>query len=88
MRSLRQRAGFGRPHQLLTLEVARGRQLGVAGIIVNETSVPRTIAEETNVDELRRRAHVPVLAVVPYQELPTHEIPAALAALDWGRLER
>ena len=75
-------------HTLLTLEVARGRQLGVAGIIVNETSVPRTIAEETNVDELRRRAHVPVLAVVPYQELPTHEIPAALAALDWGRLAR
>jgi dethiobiotin synthetase len=73
-------------HTLLTLEVARARGLGVAGIVINETSVPRSLAEETNVDELRRRVQVPVLAVVPFQELPTQEIPAALAALDWGRL--
>ncbi|HZT83441.1 MAG TPA: dethiobiotin synthase [Gemmataceae bacterium] len=67
-------------HTLLTLEVARGRGLPVAGVVVSETARPEGLAEETNVEELRRRIAVPLLAVVPHGE------PAAVAAVDWWAL--
>ena len=73
-------------HTLLTLEVARHRGLFVAGLVVNETERPHTLAEETNVDELRRRLDVPLLAVVPHQEEPGPEVPPSLAVVDWWRL--
>jgi dethiobiotin synthetase len=68
-------------HTLLTLEVARGRGLHMAGVVVSETTPPQGLAEETNVDELRRRLDVPLLAVVPHEAEP-----AALAAVDWQHL--
>lgn len=69
-------------HTLLTLEAARHRGLAVVGVVVNETSPPSGLADETNVEELQRRG-VPVLAVVPHRPhgLGT-EIPS-LAAIDW-----
>jgi dethiobiotin synthetase len=68
-------------HTLLTREVARTRRLDVLGIVVNETMPPAGVAEETNVEELRRRLDVPVLAVVPHGAAD-----AALAGVDWWRL--
>jgi dethiobiotin synthetase len=53
-------------HTLLTLEAARGRGLAVAGVVVSETTPPDgSLAERTNVEELRRRG-VPVLAVLAH----------------------
>jgi len=73
-------------HTLLTLEVARRRKLPMAGVVVSETAPPTGLAEETNVDELRRWIDVPLLAVVCYQQGPTPEMPAALAHVDWWQL--
>ncbi len=73
-------------HTLLTLEVARTRGLSVAGVVVNETTPPATMAEETNVEELTRRIAVPLLAVVPYRSDPSSDVPPALAAVDWWQL--
>jgi dethiobiotin synthetase len=67
-------------HSLLTLEVARARGLPIAGLVVSETAPPAGLADETNVDELRRLG-VPVLAVAPHQAPEP-----ALAAVDWWRL--
>jgi dethiobiotin synthetase len=53
-------------HTLLTLEVARRRGLRVAGVVVSETAPVSSAAEETNVEELRRRIEAPLLAVVPH----------------------
>jgi dethiobiotin synthetase len=53
-------------HTLLTLEVARGRGLRLAGVVVCETAPVSGPAEETNVEELRRRIEVPLLAVAPH----------------------
>jgi dethiobiotin synthetase len=53
-------------HTLLTLEVARGRGLRLAGVIVSETAPVHGPAEESNVEELRRRLEAPLLAVVPH----------------------
>ncbi|HKI33842.1 MAG TPA: dethiobiotin synthase [Gemmataceae bacterium] len=72
-------------HTLLTLEVARGRGLAVAGVVVSETASPAGLADETNVDELRRLG-VPVLAVVPHLPGGAREVVPALAAVDWWRL--
>jgi dethiobiotin synthetase len=72
-------------HTLLTLEAAKARQLSVAGVIINETTPPEGLADQTNVDELRR-LHVPILAVVPFQDSPTQATPAVLASLDWQTL--
>lgn len=70
-------------HTLLTLEVAQARGLPVAGVVVSETAPPQGLAEATNVDELRRRLRVPLLAVLP------HAGPdEALAGVDWGQLCR
>jgi dethiobiotin synthetase len=69
-------------HTLLTVEAARTRGLALAGVLVNETERPDDLAAQTNVEELRRRLAVPVLAVVPFGA----EVPAALAEVDWQRL--
>ena len=54
-------------HTLLTLEAAQTRRLRVAGVVVCETSPVTGPAEETNVEELRRRIGVPLLAVVAHR---------------------
>jgi dethiobiotin synthetase len=72
-------------HTLLTLEAARHRLLKVAGVVVNETTLPVGLADQTNVAELQRLG-VPVLAVVPYQP---HDVPGevpGLATVDWWSL--
>ena len=53
-------------HTLLTLEAARARRLRLAGVVVSETTPVSGPAEETNVEELRRRLDVPLLAVAPH----------------------
>jgi dethiobiotin synthetase len=73
-------------HTLLTLEVARARGLVVAGVVVNETTPPNTLAEETNLEELQRRLAVPLLGVVPYQAAECDGGIGALEAVDWWRL--
>jgi len=73
-------------HTLLTLEAAQRRGLPVAGLVVSETTRPVDLADETNVEELRRRIAVPLLAVVPYQTEEDREQNSALAAVDWWRL--
>jgi dethiobiotin synthetase len=72
-------------HTLLALEVARGRGLNVAGVVVSETEPPAGLADETNVDELRRLG-VPVLAVVPHRPGGAREGVPELSAFDWWRL--
>jgi dethiobiotin synthetase len=72
-------------HTLLTVEVARGRGLPLAGVIVNATLPSDELADRTNVEELRRW-NVPVLAVVPYQHGTAEADVNALAAVDWWRL--
>jgi dethiobiotin synthetase len=72
-------------HTLLTLEAARSRGLAVAGVVVSETVPPEGLADETNVDELRRLG-VPVLAVVPHRPGGSREAVAALEAVDWWGL--
>ncbi|HZY90071.1 MAG TPA: dethiobiotin synthase [Gemmataceae bacterium] len=66
-------------HTLLTLEVARGRRLRVAGVVVSETAPVSGPAEESNVEELRRRIGVPLLAVVPHGA-------AEVPGVAWGAL--
>ena len=72
-------------HTLLTLEVARARGLSVAGVVVSETVPPDGLADETNVDELRRLG-VGVLAVVPHRAGGAGGEEPALAGVDWWRL--
>jgi dethiobiotin synthetase len=73
-------------HTLLTLQAAETRGLAVAGIVVNETEAPRSLAEETNVDELRRWVTVPILAVVPHQDGRSPERRSPIASVDWWGL--
>jgi dethiobiotin synthetase len=67
-------------HTLLTLEVARGRGLAVAGVVVNEVTPPEGLAEATNVTELQRHTAVPVVAVVPHRAGELSEPYTRLAA--------
>jgi dethiobiotin synthetase len=73
-------------HTLLSVEAARRRGLGVAGVVVTETTPVRTAAEETNVEELRKRLDVPLLAVVAHQPGSGPRAIAALEEIDWWRL--
>jgi dethiobiotin synthetase len=70
-------------HTLLTREAARSRGLRTVGVVVSETEPVSGVAQETNVEELRRRLDVPILAVVPHQPGP---LPAAVAGVDWWSL--
>jgi dethiobiotin synthetase len=51
-------------HTALTVEVARGRGIAVAGVIVCGTSAEPDVAERTNLTELRRIA--PLLGAIPW----------------------
>jgi dethiobiotin synthetase len=73
-------------HTLLTLEAARRRGLRVVGLVVSETTPTSGIAEETNVEELRRRVDVPLLAVVPHRaESPEGKI-VEISTVNWWSL--
>jgi dethiobiotin synthetase len=73
-------------HTLMTLEISRTRGLQVAGVVINESCPPRTLAEETNVLELRKRMQAPLLATIPFQNGSADSIPASLEGVDWWRL--
>jgi dethiobiotin synthetase len=73
-------------HTLLTLEVARQRGLRVLGVVVNETTPRHGIAEETNVEELRCRIAVPILAVVSHQSSNLDEAIAEVSTVNWWSL--
>jgi dethiobiotin synthetase len=69
-------------HTLLTVEAARIRKLTVVGVVISETAPPAGLAEQTNVEELRRRLDVPLLGVVPYSD----EQGSAIANIGWWDL--
>lgn len=73
-------------HTLLTLEVARGRGLPVAGIVLSETVPGAGLAHITVISELRRRIAVPILAAVPFQLGADLGNNPELAAVDWWGL--
>jgi dethiobiotin synthetase len=73
-------------HTLLTVEVAIQRGLAVAGVVISETTAPESLAEESNVEQLRRRLSVPVLAVVPHQMSSADSVENALVGVDWYAL--
>jgi dethiobiotin synthetase len=71
-------------HTLLTVEAARSRSLDVAGVVISETTPPESMAERTNIDELRQRLDVPLLGVVPHGDAQG----SAIANVDWWDLGR
>jgi dethiobiotin synthetase len=71
-------------HTLLTVEAAQRRGLRVAGVVVTETTPLRGVAEETAIEELRRRLAVPLLAVLPHQ--PNNEYITDLQSVNWWGL--
>jgi dethiobiotin synthetase len=73
-------------HTLLTVEAAQGRGLRLAGVVVTATAPISGVAEETAIEELRRRLDVPLLAVLPHQPDATDSGIATLAAVDWWGL--
>ena len=73
-------------HTLMTLEVARARRLWVAGVVVCETTPVTDAAEEANVEELRRRINVPLLAVIRHRPDRTPSASPEAAVVDWRRL--
>ena len=75
-------------HTLMTVEIARQRGLSVAGVVVSETAPVTTLAEQSNVEELRSRLRVPILAVVSHRPGGHEEEIAGLAGVDWWSLAR
>jgi dethiobiotin synthetase len=65
-------------HTLLTVRQAQATGLKVAGIVLNDTTGQRRLAERTNIEVLPQLAGVPLLGVVPYGRPPAR---AALATL-------
>jgi dethiobiotin synthetase len=74
-------------HTLMAVEVARNRRLPLVGVVVSETTPVRSLAEQTNVEELRARLAVPLLAVARHASDLGGPQPE-LAAVDWQSLCR
>ncbi len=53
-------------HTLLTIRQAQAMKLKVAGVILNDTTGQRGLAERTNAKAITELAGVPLLGVVPY----------------------
>lgn len=69
-------------HTALTLEAARRRGFRIAALNVCETSPATSLAERTNIEELRRRADVERLIVIPHGSEGVDE----LLPYDWWEL--
>jgi dethiobiotin synthetase len=72
-------------HTLLTVEAALARGLRTVGVVISETTPPASLADETNVEELRRRLPIPILAVVKHG-CDDREATQAVARVDWWKL--
>jgi dethiobiotin synthetase len=68
-------------HTLLTVEAARHRKLTIAGVVISETTAPESVAEQTNIEELRRRLVVPLLGVLAHGDQGS-----SIANIDWWNL--
>jgi len=53
-------------HTLLTVRQAQAMKLKIAGVILNDTTGQRGLAERTNVKAIAELTRVPLLGVVPY----------------------
>jgi len=54
-------------HTLLSLEAFQSRKIPCVGIVLNQTTEERGVAEETNPEVLKKLATVPILGVVPFK---------------------
>lgn len=54
-------------HTLLSLEALSSREIACAGVVLNQTTEEKGIAEETNPEVLRGLTAVPILGVVPFK---------------------
>ncbi|MCA9073241.1 MAG: dethiobiotin synthase, partial [Planctomycetaceae bacterium] len=76
-------------HTLLTVEVAKNRGLDVAGIVLNESQPQQGgLAGKSNAEEIERRCHVPILAVVPYRDSTGLRPLAETSTINWGGVAR
>jgi dethiobiotin synthetase len=73
-------------HTLLTVETAQNRGMAVAGVVISETVPPASVAEVSNVEELRARLSIPILGLVPYQCSGAIRVEDALRCVDWWAL--
>jgi dethiobiotin synthetase len=74
-------------HTLLTVEAAERRDLPIAGVLLNECTMPDgSLAEETSARELGCRLRVPVLGVVKHRRTTRIGAIPELEAVDWHSL--
>jgi len=52
-------------HTLLSCEAARARDIGIAGVVINDYPRKPSLAERTNPEAIRRYAGAPLLGVLP-----------------------
>ena len=77
-------------HTLLTLGALRQHQVPVAGVVINRYPAEEaSIAEETNIRAIEKWGKVPVLCVVPDEQVKERFLPpgitAAIDTVDWTR---
>ena len=79
-------------HTLLTIEAARRRNLRIAGVILNQTSISDgDLSSSTNQGEIERRGDVRVLGILEYAESGTAAAlrnEQTIAKIDWLGLTR
>ncbi len=71
-------------HTLLTLDHLKRNHVSVIGVILNQTTPSKTVAEKTNPAVLKKRG-APILGIVPYQGKPENIRPIS-KQLVLGRL--
>lgn len=71
-------------HTLLSLECLERRKIECLGVILNQTTPEKSLAEETNPEVLRQLMSAPLLGIVPFQadESYFHKILTALLKFD------
>lgn len=70
---------------LLTIEVARGRKLPIAGVLLNQVD-PDDGASESSISQITALSEVPILGVVPRLETAELRGPHVLRRIDWADL--
>lgn len=55
-------------HTLLSLEALASRKIPCAGVVLNQTTPEKTLADENNPEVLKKMMSVPLLGIVPFKK--------------------
>ncbi|GBD02937.1 ATP-dependent dethiobiotin synthetase BioD 1 [bacterium HR19] len=74
-------------HTLMTVEVAEKRKINVVGVVLNYQRKPKTIAEKTNEQVLKKILGEKFLGSIPFSPSQNFDLAQRLSRINWKKIK-